>query len=87
VPDSHTAIAKKIVELIHAERKRRNWSQETLAVAADVSNSCVRHLEHGRSTPTFVNLLKLADALDLDFAALLQTARHAVGGKRPRARS
>jgi hypothetical protein len=53
---------------------------------SDVSNSCVRHLEHGRSMPTFVNLLKLADALDLDLAVLLRTARRAVGGKRPKAK-
>ena len=75
MPHPHAAIAEKIVAAIQAERKRLGWSQETLAVAAGVSNSCIRHLEHQRATPTLVTLLKLTSALDLDLAALLRSAQ------------
>jgi transcriptional regulator with XRE-family HTH domain len=75
VPEPHALIAQKIVEALHAERQRLGWSQETLAVAAGVSNSCIRHLEHQRSTPTLITLLKLASALELDLADLLRAAQ------------
>ena len=61
--------------MLCAERKQRGWSQETLAVAARVSPSCIQHLEHERSTPTLITLLKLATALDLDLAELLRAAQ------------
>lgn len=75
MPDPHATTAQKIVDLLHAERTRLGWSQETLAVAAGVSNSCIRHLEHGRATPTLITVLKLADALGLDVAVLVRNAR------------
>ena len=75
VPDPHAAIAEKIVAALQAERKRLGWSLETLAVAAGVSNSCIRHLEHQRATPTLVTLLKLASALGLDLAVLVRNAQ------------
>jgi transcriptional regulator with XRE-family HTH domain len=74
VPDSHASTAQRIITALHAERKRRGWSQETLAVAAGLSDSCIRHLENQRATPTLVTLLKLASALDLDLAELLRAA-------------
>lgn len=77
VPESHALTTQKIIELLKAERLRLGWSQETLAVAADVSNSCVRHLEHSRASPTMVTLLKLSNALQLDLAELLRHARDA----------
>ncbi len=75
VPDSHAYTTRKLVELLSAERKLRGWSQETLAVAARVSPSCIQHLEHERSTPTLITLLKLAAALDLDLAELLRASQ------------
>ena len=58
------------------------WSLETLAVAAGVSNSCIRHLEHQRATPNLVTRLKLASALDLDLSALLRKARKNGSGRK-----
>lgn len=83
-PDSHASTAQKIVTALHAERKRRGWSQETLAVTAGLSDSCVRHLENRRATPTLVTLLKLATALDLDLAELLRAAMKEAGNRSKR---
>jgi transcriptional regulator with XRE-family HTH domain len=74
VPDSHVQTTRKIVELLHAARKQRGVSQEGLAVMAGVSPSCIQHLEHARSTPTLLTILKLADALQLNPADLLRAA-------------
>ena len=86
MPDPHATTAQKIVDLLHAERTRLGWSQETLAVAAGVSNSCIRHLEHGRATPTLVTVLKLADALGLDVVVLVKNARSAASDRGTAAR-
>ena len=61
--------------MIHAERIRVGRSQETLAVSAGISNSCVRHREHQRTKPTLITMLKLASALGLDLATLLRDAQ------------
>ena len=75
VPDPHALTTKKLVELLTDARKQRGWSQETLAVEAKVSPSCIQHLEHGRSTPTLMTLLKLAAALEMDLPKLLRVAQ------------
>ena len=75
VPDSHVQTTQKLVELLSAARKQRGWSQETLAVEAKVSPSCIQHLEHQRSTPTLLTLLKLAQALDMGLPSLLRKAQ------------
>ena len=66
---------RSVCERIAAERKRLGWSFDRLGVEADLSNSCIRHLERQRSTPTLVTLLKLTDALEMDLADLLRDAR------------
>ena len=77
MPESHARIADKIVEALAAERKRLGWSFDRLGVEADLSNSCIRHLERQRSTPTLITLLKLTDAMEMDLADLLREARKA----------
>ena len=84
--ESHAHTADKIVEALAAERKRLGWSFDRLAVAADVSNSCIRHLEHQRSTPTLVTLLKLAAALEMNLASLLREAQKTADERKPKPR-
>jgi len=43
---------------------------------AGLSRTGVRHVESGQFRPTLYTLLKLADALDLDFSGLLRKARN-----------
>ena len=86
VPDPHTHTAQKLVELLSTARRQRGWSQETWAVEAKVSPSCIQHLEHGRSTPTLITLLKLARAVDMDLPDLLRTAITETVAKGPKGR-
>ncbi len=79
----HVHVADLIVDALAAERKRLGWSYEHLAVEADVSSSCIRHLENQRSTPTLVTVLKLAAALQLDLRTLLREA-HEIASRKVR---
>ena len=84
VPDSHALTTQKLVELLSAARRQRGWSQETWAVEAKVSPSCIQHLEHARSTPTLITLLKLSGALQMDLPDLLRDAQRAAQPKKPK---
>ena len=86
VPDLHATTTRKLIEMLSTERKQRGWSQETLAVAARVSPSCIQHLEHDRSTPTLMTLLKLAAAMEMDLPDLLREALQAAEPKKPKPR-
>lgn len=81
--EPYARIADNIVEALAAERKRLRWSFDRLAVEADVSNSCIRHLERQRSTPTLITLLKLATALEMDLPELLRVAQKTVEPIKP----
>ena len=84
VADSHALTAQKLVELLSAARRQRGWSQETWAVEAKVSPSCIQHLERQRSTPTLITLLKLATALEMDLPDLLRAAQKTAEPNKPR---
>ncbi len=86
VPDSHALTSQKLVELLSVARKERGWSQETWAVEAKVSPSCIQHLEHGRSTPTLITLLKLAAALEMNLPDLLRDALQIAESKKAKPR-
>jgi ribosome-binding protein aMBF1 (putative translation factor) len=87
VQDSYVQTTRNLAERITAGRKQRGWSQETLAVEAKVSPSCIQHLEHGRSTPTIITLLKLTAALGMDLPDLLRDAQKVAGAKKQKPRS
>lgn len=86
MPELHARTAEIIVEALAAERKSVGWSFDRLAVEADVSNSCIRHLESQRSTPTLITLLKLAAALEMELPELLRAAQKAATPKKPHLR-
>lgn len=51
-------------EIVKSARKARGWTQEELAVRADVSYGTVRRVERGEGTTLDV-MTKIANALDL----------------------
>lgn len=60
-------IGKRIREL----REAKGWSQEQLAIEADVDNSHLGKLERGEGNPTIKLVFRIAQALDVDFRNLL----------------
>lgn len=51
-------------------RKLKGWSQETLALQAEINPAFLGHLERGLKSPTVKTLEKIAAALDISMAEL-----------------
>ena len=55
-------------------REDRGWSQEDLARHTGLQPSAISHFETGTRRPSFGNLLKLADALEISVDQLMGRA-------------
>ncbi|MGE4430599.1 MAG: helix-turn-helix domain-containing protein [Sphingobium sp.] len=55
---------------IRVRRKAMGWSQEELALVADIDRSYVGGVERGQRNLTFTVLCRLCEALKCDVAAL-----------------
>jgi transcriptional regulator with XRE-family HTH domain len=73
--DPHAETVNRIVSFLRDERHRQNVSQETLARLAGMSRGGIRHVESGQFRPTLYTLLRMTDALGLDFLAILKKAQ------------
>jgi transcriptional regulator with XRE-family HTH domain len=60
-------LGKRIKEL----RESKGWSQERLALEADVDNSHLGKLERGEGNPTLKLVFRIAQSLNVDFRDLL----------------
>lgn len=52
-------------------RKKRNWSQEQLALESGLARSYVGGVERGQRNISLINICRLADSLSLPPSALL----------------
>jgi transcriptional regulator with XRE-family HTH domain len=66
----HQALVK-LGARIRQLRLAKGWSQEDLAGEAVLDRSYISGLESGMRNPTYLNLLKIAGALDLSVQRLL----------------
>ncbi|MFB7278034.1 helix-turn-helix domain-containing protein [Streptomyces hydrogenans] len=57
---------------IRAAREHANLSQLALGVAAGADHKTIHRIEHGTSDPSLSLLLRLAQALDVPLADLVQ---------------
>ena len=57
-------------ERIRYFRNLRGWSQETLALQAEINPAFLWHLEPGLKSPTIKTLEKIVRALDISLAEL-----------------
>ncbi len=62
---------RDIGKRIRERREAKGWSQEQLAIEADVDNSHLGKLERGEGNPTMKLVFRIAQALDVDFRNLL----------------
>jgi transcriptional regulator with XRE-family HTH domain len=61
-------------DAIRRIREAKSISQERLALVAEVDRSYVGRIERGDNAPAVLTLLKLAGALDLTLASLMEAA-------------
>lgn len=63
-------LARKMKSL----RTKRSWSQEALALSADVDRTYVSQIERAVGNPSLLVLCKLASVLETDVLSLLESA-------------
>jgi transcriptional regulator with XRE-family HTH domain len=64
----------RIVALVQQERERQKLSKYVIAQRSGLSQSMIGRVESGTCIPSLDTILRLADALKLDFAALVKRA-------------
>ena len=64
-----------LAERIATLRRARGWSQEELASRASVDRSYLAGIERGLRNPSLRSLIKLANALKVGVAELLQSGQ------------
>lgn len=69
--DRERALVAKVCEKLKAHRLEAGISQQRLSEMAGLSRTGVRHIESLETNPTLSSLLKIANALELDFAAMI----------------
>ena len=69
------------MEQLKRLRRERGLSQAKLAALADIDPSTMNQIERGAREPTTTTLRKLARALDVSIAELLEEAAPKVGGR------
>lgn len=68
-------ISKKIAQKIKLERVKIGWSQEELALNANLSRTAIQKIETGKSSPTIDTLEKIANAFKIDFQTFVDTSK------------
>ena len=67
-------LCSKIVELLQQERLRKNVSKYVVAQKSGLSQSMIARVERGERIPTLDTVLRIADALEVDFATIVRRA-------------
>ena len=68
-------ISEKICLKVKFERQKKGLSQEELAFSAGLSRNALWKIESGRVSPTISTLEKIADALGIEFLALMDVSK------------
>jgi len=82
MPDA-TAVAERFSRNLVAARKRAGLSQEELSFRSDLHRTQVGLLERSARTPRIDTLVKLAGALEVEPAVLLDGIKWEPGDYRP----
>lgn len=69
--DKERATVRQVCIRLAEHRKGRGISQQRLSEMAGLSRTGVRHVEGLETNPTLSSLLKIANALELDLAAMI----------------
>ena len=70
--DQHQKKLRKFGKRVRQLRKEQDWSQEYFAESAGPDRSYMGAIERGEQNPTFKNISKIAVALQITDAQLLE---------------
>ena len=74
MPDSAAKLQRQLGNIVRAERQARKLTQQKLAFDAGLSLTYVGEIERGQRMVSIDTLLRVARALDLTAAQLLEKA-------------
>ena len=74
---SQQAVCARVAQLLRKAREKRGLSMNAVAERAGLSQQMVSYVEREMRNPTLETLLRIAAALKIDFAKLLQEAQRA----------
>ena len=65
----------RVLQILAAEREKRGVTKYALAQKSGVSPQMVGYIEKGERSPTLEIICRLADALEVDLAAVMRKAQ------------
>ncbi|MBE7702435.1 MAG: helix-turn-helix transcriptional regulator [Cyanobacteria bacterium SIG28] len=68
-------INEKICLKVKFERLKKGFSQEELALKANISRNTIWKIETGKASPTVETLAKIAQALEIEFSVLTDISK------------
>lgn len=71
---SQQAVCAQVAHILRREREKRDLSMNQVAERAGLSQQMVSYVERGMRNPTLETLLRIASALEIDFAQTLNQA-------------
>jgi len=75
---SQQAVCSRVSQILRQERERRKLSMNLVAQRAGISQQMVSYVEREMRNPTLETLLRMAAAIGIDFAKVLQKATRTV---------
>ena len=74
---SQQAVCASVARILRQEREKQGLSMNRVAERAGLSQQMVSYVEREMRNPTLETLLRIAAALEIDLAQVLQTAQKA----------
>lgn len=68
-------ISNKISKKLRLERNKKGYSQQELAALAQINKNTIWKIETGQVSPNISTLEKIANALEIDFATLVDVSK------------
>ena len=78
------AVCVQIIRLLREEREHCGLSKYVIAKRSGLSQPMISYVERGLRNPTLETVLRMADALGMDFAELVKRAQVTASKKNPK---
>jgi transcriptional regulator with XRE-family HTH domain len=76
---SQQAVCSRVVQILRQEREKQGLSMNVVAERAGLSQQMVSYVEREMRNPTLETVLRIAAALQIDFAQVLRQAAQTKG--------
>jgi transcriptional regulator with XRE-family HTH domain len=76
---SQQVVCSRVAKILRQERVKRGLSMNVVAERAGLSQQMVSYVEREMRNPTLETLLRIASALQVDFAQVMRQATQAAG--------